>query len=68
MVQKFDRVLFIRVDAELDEKLNALLERLRSARPQNPLSKSALVRDLLWDGVRDESDAWDTWEKEGRGQ
>lgn len=64
MGSKFDRVLFVRVDAELDEKLNALLGRLRSARPQNPISKSALVRDLLWDEVNAELKAW---EEGGRG-
>lgn len=60
---KFDRVLFVRVDDALLEKIDALVAKLREKSP-NPISRSAVVRDLLWDGVREELDAW---EKGGRG-
>jgi predicted transcriptional regulator len=56
--EKFNRVLFIRVDDGLLSKLDALVERVRSTSP-NPVSRSSVVRDLLWDGVNAELKAWE---------
>lgn len=55
---KFDRVLFVRVDDALLKKLDALVAKLRENSP-NPVSRSAVVRDLLWDGVTAELKAWE---------
>ena len=55
---KFNRVLFVRVDDELLAKIDALVERVR-LKSRNPVSRSAVIRDLLWDGTKAELEAWD---------
>ena len=55
---KFNRVLFIRVDDDLLSKIDALVAKLRET-SHNPVSRSAVVRDVLWDGVRAELKAWE---------
>jgi len=64
MGTRFNRVLFVRVDDELLRMLDRLVEKHQKANPQNPVSRSRLVRDLLWDEVRAELKAW---EDGGRG-
>lgn len=55
---KLTRVLFVRVDTALLTRIDALVEKLREKSP-NPISRSAVIRDILWDGVNAELKAWE---------
>ena len=54
---KFDRVLFVRVDGDLLAKLDVLVAKRQEESPYC-VSRSAVVRNLLQDGVETELMAW----------
>jgi len=60
MAKKFDRPLLVRVDAALLKRLDALLAQRQRATPHSVMSRSSLVRMILWEAIereleRDES-------------
>lgn len=54
---KFDRVLFVRVDDELLEKLDRLTEKVRKTSLYRPVSRASVVRAALWCAIRQDEKA-----------
>jgi len=49
-----DRVLFVRANQDLLDKLNMLLERRQRENPGVALSRADVARSILWDAVKRE--------------
>ncbi len=49
-----DKVLFVRANQDLLDKLNMLLERRQRENPGLALSRADVARSILWDAVKRE--------------
>jgi hypothetical protein len=49
-----DKVLFVRANQDLLDKLNLLVERRQRENPGVALSRADVARSILWDAVRRE--------------